>query len=87
MSSKGEEEIDIDDPDFWQKWAKKADLDVDLINKVIMTLKFGPSNKFKRVKLLLTLMYKLYLFGQILGPKSWGAAYLKDHLFWELVNA
>lgn len=52
MSSKGEEEIDIDDPDFWQKWAKKADLDVDLINKVIMTLKFGPSNKFKRVKLL-----------------------------------
>lgn len=34
MSSKGEEEIDIDDPDFWQKWAKKADLDVDLINKV-----------------------------------------------------
>ena len=34
MSSKGEEEIDIDDPDFWQKWAKKAELDVDLINKV-----------------------------------------------------
>lgn len=34
MSSKGEEEIDIDDPDFWQKWAKKADLDVDLMNKV-----------------------------------------------------
>lgn len=52
MSSKGEEEIDIDDPDFWQKWAKKADLDVDLINKVIiMTLKFGPSNQFTRVKL------------------------------------
>lgn len=52
VSSKGEEEIDIDDPDFWQKWAKKADLDVDLINKVIMTQKFGPSNKLKRVKLL-----------------------------------
>lgn len=34
MSSKGEEEIDIDDPDFWQKWAKKAELDVDLMNKV-----------------------------------------------------
>lgn len=33
VSSKGEEEIDIDDPDFWQKWAKKADLDVDLMNK------------------------------------------------------
>ena len=34
MSSKGEEEIDIDDPDFWEKWAKKAELDVDLMNKV-----------------------------------------------------
>jgi len=34
VSSKGEEEIDIDDPDFWQKWAKKAELDVDLMNKV-----------------------------------------------------
>lgn len=33
MSSKGEEDIDIDDPDFWQKWAKKAELDVDLMNK------------------------------------------------------
>ena len=38
VSSKGEEEIDIDDPDFWQKWAKKADLDVDLMNKVVMPL-------------------------------------------------
>jgi len=34
VSSKGEEEIDIDDPDFWEKWAKKAELDVDLMNKV-----------------------------------------------------
>ncbi|KAL9976050.1 hypothetical protein ACROYT_G013284 [Oculina patagonica] len=33
VSSKGEEEIDIDDPDFWQKWAKKAELDVDMMNK------------------------------------------------------
>lgn len=33
VSSKGEEDIDIDDPDFWQKWAKKAELDVDLMNK------------------------------------------------------
>ena len=41
MSSKGEEEIDIDDPDFWQKWAKKAELDVDLMNKVGFSTKVG----------------------------------------------
>lgn len=29
------EDIDINDPNFWQKWAKKADLDTDeLKNKV-----------------------------------------------------
>ena len=28
-------DIDINDPNFWQKWAKKADIDVDVIaNKV-----------------------------------------------------
>ncbi len=28
-------DIDIDDPNFWSKWAKKADLDMDqLTNKV-----------------------------------------------------
>ena len=28
-------DIDINDPNFWQKWAKKADLDVDMMtNKV-----------------------------------------------------
>lgn len=41
MSSKGEEEIDIDDPDFWQKWAKKAELDVDLMNKVGFSAEVG----------------------------------------------
>ena len=23
------DDIDINDPEFWQKWAKKADVDVD----------------------------------------------------------
>ncbi|KAK3733995.1 hypothetical protein QZH41_009861 [Actinostola sp. cb2023] len=32
VSARGEEDIDVDDPDFWQKWAKKADLDMDYIN-------------------------------------------------------
>jgi len=28
-------DIDIDDPEFWQKWAKKADVDLDIMqNKV-----------------------------------------------------
>ncbi len=26
-------DIDIDDPNFWQKWAKKAELDVDHLTK------------------------------------------------------
>lgn len=30
-------DIDIDDPEFWQKWAKKADVDLDIMqNKVIV---------------------------------------------------
>ena len=28
-------DIDIDDPNFWQKWAKRVDIDVDeMMNKV-----------------------------------------------------
>lgn len=25
-------DISLEDPDFWQKWAKKAELDLDAIN-------------------------------------------------------
>ncbi|XP_032220278.1 chromodomain-helicase-DNA-binding protein 8 isoform X2 [Nematostella vectensis] len=32
VSAKGDDDIDVDDPDFWEKWAKKADLDVDYLN-------------------------------------------------------
>ena len=33
--SSNRNDIDIDDPNFWQKWAKKADIDTDeLQNKV-----------------------------------------------------
>ena len=38
VSAKGEEDIDIDDPNFWQKWAKKAELDVDYLNKVCINV-------------------------------------------------
>ena len=34
-ATKKGDDIDIDDPDFWRKWAMKADIDVDeLLNKV-----------------------------------------------------
>jgi len=28
------DDIDINDPEFWQKWAKKADVDVDTLDTV-----------------------------------------------------
>ena len=31
--SQNRTDIDIDDPNFWQKWAKKADLDVDQMKR------------------------------------------------------
>lgn len=32
MSSGNRTDISLEDPDFWQKWAKKAELDLDVIN-------------------------------------------------------
>uniref|UniRef100_T1J482 DNA helicase n=1 Tax=Strigamia maritima TaxID=126957 RepID=T1J482_STRMM len=32
VSSGNRTDIDIDDPEFWQKWAKKADIDLDEMN-------------------------------------------------------
>ena len=35
FATEGAEDIDLDDPDFWQKWAQKAKLDLNkLANKV-----------------------------------------------------
>lgn len=31
--SSSREDIDVDDPNFWEKWAKKANLDVETLNK------------------------------------------------------
>ena len=33
-SKRDRTDIDIDDPDFWKKWAKKAEIDVDKDEKV-----------------------------------------------------
>ena len=33
--SENRTDIDINDPNFWQKWAKKADIDVDSINSKV----------------------------------------------------
>ncbi len=35
FAADGSSDINVDDPDFWQKWAAKANLDLDeLANKV-----------------------------------------------------
>lgn len=32
MATGNRTDISLEDPDFWQKWAKKAELDLDAIN-------------------------------------------------------
>lgn len=40
VSSGNRTDISLEDPDFWQKWAKKAELDLDVINgRVSLVLK------------------------------------------------
>ena len=34
MSDKARQDIDLDDPDFWKKWAKKASVDLDQLDQV-----------------------------------------------------
>ena len=38
MASENRTDISLDDPNFWQKWAKKADLDMDLLNSKVSFL-------------------------------------------------
>ena len=35
--SSNRNDIDIDDPNFWQKWAKKADIDLDAMQNRVRT--------------------------------------------------
>ena len=35
VASENRNDISLDDPEFWQKWAKKADLDMDSINRKV----------------------------------------------------
>ena len=38
FAADGSSDINMDDPDFWKKWAEKANLDLDeLANKVTLT--------------------------------------------------
>lgn len=32
VASGNRTDISLDDPNFWQKWAKKAELDIDAVN-------------------------------------------------------
>lgn len=36
-------DIDINDPNFWQKWAKKADLDVEALGSKVCKAHLGLS--------------------------------------------
>ena len=37
VASENRSDIALDDPEFWQKWAKKADIDLDSINRKVGT--------------------------------------------------
>lgn len=37
VASENRNDIALDDPEFWQKWAKKADIDMDSINRKVST--------------------------------------------------
>lgn len=37
VASENRNDISLDDPEFWQKWAKKADIDMDTINRKVST--------------------------------------------------
>lgn len=40
VASENRNDIALDDPEFWQKWAKKADIDMDSINRKVTLLFF-----------------------------------------------
>lgn len=35
VASENRTDIALDDPEFWQKWAQKADIDLDTINRKV----------------------------------------------------
>lgn len=35
VASENRNDIALDDPEFWQKWAKKADIDMDSMNRKV----------------------------------------------------
>lgn len=45
MASENRTDISLDDPNFWQKWAKKADLDMDLLNSKVSFLFLQGGNR------------------------------------------
>lgn len=41
VASENRNDIALDDPEFWQKWAKKADIDMDSINQKVSFWRLG----------------------------------------------
>lgn len=52
-------DIDINDPDFWKKWAKKADVDVEGIKHKVQ---YGCSFSYMYMQTLLYLQYVQYIY-------------------------
>lgn len=49
VASENRTDIALDDPEFWQKWAKKADIDMDSINQKVNAVDVFWSIFFKPV--------------------------------------
>lgn len=64
VASENRTDIALDDPEFWQKWAKKADIDMDTLNRKVQSsvfkmwllyLLFSASFSFLNISVLQTL--------------------------------
>lgn len=50
MASGNRTDISLDDPNFWDKWAKKADIDMEMVNGRVSSLpQLIPSTEQRRV--------------------------------------
>ena len=57
MSSGNRTDISLDDPNFWDKWAKKADIDMDMVNGRVRTI--NTNDTVYRIRIIRTLHKKM----------------------------
>lgn len=56
VASENRNDIALDDPEFWQKWAKKADIDMDSLNQKVNLL-----HLFKCFLMLLLSLHRIFM--------------------------